>query len=385
MWYIGRVDYIDLVYRNTGVVYRSESDDSDDQDDAYTWAQERKNIKREMMASTHYPSSSGLPHTPSPLHEPSLLTPLHLTTATAHTTTNHTSSSHSPSAQQHNLHRVSPDTKVENTGTSTHNVAATERGVATTECSVATTERSVAAAECNVAATECNVAATGHGVATTEHATEHNVTATEQVVADAFAMKLDTALSSVSNDKSNSSETRTLETSRTEIVRSSRQRTSDSLTLSSSVSDSEVTSSEGANCGGEQTNESRNTKKPSTGTGRKSKKQAKSKKTKKSQKKSQPQPSKEKTEKSLRRRAYMMQRIRNDSWNTSSDEENSLTPLTESSSETAFPELAGEKGEAVDTEKVKADLQKRILSKKPPAQFETPATAPIYHEVRRHM
>lgn len=76
-----------------------------------------------------------------------------------------------------------------------------------------------------------------------------------------------------------------------------------------------------------------------------------------------------------------MQRIRNDSWNTSSDEENSLAPLAESTSaDAAFLEEEAAVVE-IDAKKVQADLQKRILSKKPPAPFVTPATDPIYHEV----
>lgn len=224
-----------------------------------------------------------------------------------------------------------------------------------------------------------NVAATEHNVAATEHnnaVTEHNDTVTKHTVA-----KDPVASLTVSSPKKilTSAKPALAKTSKAEGLPSLRERSSDSLTLSSSVSDSEVTSSEGASCNGAPTNNSKNTAKVSAG--KKSRKQ--SKKAKKCQKKSQPPPSKEKSEKSLKRRAHVIQRIRNDSWNTSSDEENSLAPPTESSStEMVFPEVAEATGEVVDVRIVQADLQKRILSKKPPAHFETPATEPIYHEVR---
>lgn len=263
------------------------------------------------------------------------------------------------------MHRVFH--KPENTGeeaTTIHerNLAATEQNVAATEQNkqnVAGTERKVAAAEQDVADIKHNVAASKCTVAVTEHDTPN-------ANCNTTSMPVSSCLQSP-------------ETSKTETVCSSRQRSSDSLTLSSSISDSEVTSSEGTSCSGEQTK----AKASSAGAGKKSKKQAK--KSKKSQKSQPPgKPSKERSEKSLRRRAHVIQRIRNDSWNTSSDEDNSLTLLTESSSaETAFPGVAEERrGEAIDVKIVKADLQKRILSKKPPAQFETPDTEPIYHEVR---
>jgi hypothetical protein len=163
----------------------------------------------------------------------------------------------------------------------------------------------------------------------------------------------------------------------------SRQRSSDSLTLSSSVSDSEVTSSEGVSSSG---NQASTKKKSGVGAGKKSKKQGKKSKKGQKQSKSQPtaQQAKERSEKSMRRRAHIMQRIRNDSWNTSSDEDNSLTPLTESiSTDTAFLEEGSSEVIEVDIKEVQADLQRRILSKKPPAPFDTPATDPIYHEVSR--
>ena len=164
------------------------------------------------------------------------------------------------------------------------------------------------------------------------------------------------------------------------VLVASRQRSSDSLTLSSSLSDSELTSESGT-CIVEATSAAskKETKTASTGN-KKSKKQAK--KSKKSQKSSR--PSKEKSERSLKRKAHIIQRIRNDSWNTSSDEDNSLTPLTETGgSLEAVQQQQQSETVQLDVEKVRADLWKRILSKKPPAQFETPATDPIYHKVRK--
>ncbi len=112
---------------------------------------------------------------------------------------------------------------------------------------------------------------------------------------------------------------------------------------------------------------------------------------------------KKKPERSLasqKRRAHVLQRIRQDSLNTSSDEENSLTSpglppdtqtppedLTGGGSggvmETSSTTSLGSEKEAssMDRESVKMSLQKRILLKKPPARFETPATDPIFHEV----
>lgn len=150
-----------------------------------------------------------------------------------------------------------------------------------------------------------------------------------------------------------------------------RQRTSDSLTLSSSVSDGEGTSSEGASCSGDQESGKKTAKK---GSGGKSKKQAK--KLKKSQQK---KPSKEKAEKHQKRRAHIIQRIRSDSFNTSSDEENSLAACV------IAVETESGGGAVVDTKKVQDDLQRMILSKKPPSYYETPATDPIYHEVCVHV
>ena len=178
----------------------------------------------------------------------------------------------------------------------------------------------------------------------------------------------------------------------------SRQRSSDSLTLSSSYSESEITSSEGTSPSSSSTGVQGGAKKgvaktsssgSGGGGGKKGGKQAK--KSKKAKKKEQTVP-KERSERSQRRRAHVLQRIRQDSLNTSSDEENSLTPLTDLPSpfDPSFPGgMAGSISPVKegmvevfrDPEKVMADLQKRILSKKPPSHFETPATDPVFHDV----
>ena len=169
------------------------------------------------------------------------------------------------------------------------------------------------------------------------------------------------------------------------ITTSKRQRSSDSLTLSSSVSDGEVASSDETGI---------QIKDPSSPKGTKSKKKPKKSKKSKSRKKEDPQPrqSTERSSSSQKRRAYVLQRIRSDSLNTSSDEEHSLTSsITNTTSPDSVVNMgtSGDqsdgKGNKIvqDTEKMKVYLQKRILSKKPPAPFETPATDPIFHEVRK--
>lgn len=177
------------------------------------------------------------------------------------------------------------------------------------------------------------------------------------------------------------------------IVTPQRQRSSDSLTLSSSYSDGEVTSSEGASGsstgaqGGGAKKGVAKTAGPGSKAGKKSNKQTK--KAKKVKKKEQ--SVKERSEKSQRRRAHVLQRIRKDSLNTSSDEENSLTPVIDLPSpvDRNFPTGLAESsspekeypGDVRDPEKVRVDLKRRILSKKPPAHFETPATEPVFHDV----
>ncbi len=70
-------------------------------------------------------------------------------------------------------------------------------------------------------------------------------------------------------------------------------------------------------------------------------------------------------------------RTRSDSYTTSSDEERWLEGRRE-----AGRRDGGEGREAVDEEQVKAKLERRIQSRKPPSLFETPATDPIFHQVR---
>ena len=399
------------------LLLRYESDESDEEeDDPYTWAQRRKNIKSEIAASAHpIPSSSILPSSapsqlsPFPLHS----TSSHIAATTSIPHHPASSTSHTPNSHANNLHlhnRVSPVSTKGNPGATSihkHNVAATSNDVAdighgVAPTNVAATEDNVAVAKQKVAAKDQRIAAMNvveedaiskHTVAAKDHSvTKQGVAATEQNVAgiNHTVVAANCGVADAEQEAQNSTASQLLQSPTKKLQQSPdssrkgalRQRSSDSLTMSSSVSDSEITSSEGASCNGEQAKNVLS----AGARGKKSKKQAKKSKSKKGQKKSQPvaiQQSKERSEKSLRRRAHVMQRIRNDSWNTSSDEENSLTPLTESSSvDAAFLEEEVVEVVEVDAKKVQADLQKRILSKKPPAPFVTPATDPIYHEVR---
>ncbi len=161
-----------------------------------------------------------------------------------------------------------------------------------------------------------------------------------------------------------------------DVVMTQRQRSSDSLTLSSSYSDDDLLS---PGCSGDQ----RDLKKDATSTsrGKKSKKQSKKSKKSKKSEKTQSSQSSGRSPSSQRRRAYVLQRIRNDSLNTSSDEEHSLTLSSDAAvSNSALPEMPT-KETVFDAEKVKEHIHERVLSKKPPAQFDTPATDPIFHEV----
>lgn len=73
----------------------------------------------------------------------------------------------------------------------------------------------------------------------------------------------------------------------------------------------------------------------------------------------------------------VLQRTRSDSYTTSSDEERWLEGWRAGSGR------EGEEGrEVANEEQVKAKLQRRIESRKPPALFETPATDPIFHQVK---
>ena len=129
--------------------------------------------------------------------------------------------------------------------------------------------------------------------------------------------------------------------------------------------------------------------------GKKSKR--KGRKSKKTTKKEQAQSSIQSTSKSQaskRRRAHILQRIRSDSLNTSSDEERQLSSTSSDSllagvvtSDSVFvdsprTDSAKDDGNSLrDAGEVKKELKRRIISKKPPAYFETPGTDPIFHDV----
>ena len=189
-----------------------------------------------------------------------------------------------------------------------------------------------------------------------------------------------------------------------------RQRSNDSFTFSSSPSEGEgPTSSEGtatsqsedqrtsgSNYKGEMSSSNRTT---SSGKSKKSSKKQ-SKKSKKSQKKdkggqggqSSSADQHSRSKKISKRRAYILERIRSDSL-TSSDEEHCLgSSEMSSSTDSGMSSLLHqdsilEDGDSavVDVEKLKLHLQRRIMAKKPPTQFETPSTQPLYHEVHVYM
>jgi hypothetical protein len=192
-----------------------------------------------------------------------------------------------------------------------------------------------------------------------------------------------------------------------------RQRSSDSFTLSSSPSEGETpnNSSEGTSHSEDQSQRTQKgssfkdggSSKPglSSGKGKKSSK----KQSKKSKKKGKGQggqsssPSaadqQARSKRISKRRAYVLERIRSDSL-TSSDEEHCLgsSEMSTSSSSTdsgtsslfLHQDSILEDGDSavVDVDKLKCHLQRRIMAKKPPATFETPATQPLFHEVSRN-
>ena len=184
-----------------------------------------------------------------------------------------------------------------------------------------------------------------------------------------------------------------------------RQRSTDSFTLSSSPSEGEApTSSEGASqnedqrAGGGKGSKIHLTSSSSSKNKKSSKKQ--SKKAKKSQKRDKNQggqsssmDQKARSKKISKRREYVLERIRSDSL-TSSDEEHCLVSSEMNSSVDSgtssllqHQDSILEDGESavVDVEKLKLHLQRRIMAKKPPAQFETPSTQPVFHEVHVHV
>lgn len=85
-----------------------------------------------------------------------------------------------------------------------------------------------------------------------------------------------------------------------------------------------------------------------------------------------------------------IKRIRFDSLTTSSDEERGIdSPRLSRVEEVAEP--LSERGEKVggnerdSEERMRQRLEHKILSKKPPAMFETPATEPLFHQVHVHV
>ncbi len=168
-----------------------------------------------------------------------------------------------------------------------------------------------------------------------------------------------------------------------------RRQNSSSLTLSSSLSDGEanVFEMQGVN----KSNPTKSSPASSPTNAKKSKKQS-NKSGKKSRKDKDTSVPKKDPAKSAQRklaRALVLQRIRNDSLTTSSDEEHCLTPTEIGSSKLssslsscdAQTHQESEEDLIIDTEKLKLRLQKIIQAKHPPAQFVTPGTSTVFHKV----
>lgn len=423
----GETVVLDL--RQSGAA-QDESEGSDDEDDAYLWARQRRLVKENIVASSksltspprslsqapvaqrnliplHQPhsihsqsqppyllnssplhsSSQGSPLYPSsqtnsssqnPIHHP-LSLPLSPPTAqrdpnpTSPTATTPQASKSPSSLQQHTLHSTHKESPSTNGPGNTKETSTkgTHRTTGTVTSSRFTQENDVETAFLstqNVPIEAVSAICTTASITSTP--TVMAATATTNTAAVATAANTNTATVAATDSAADPAHTDN------NAPAPPRHRSSDSLTLSSSFSDSELTSSGSGTCIVEATSAAKKETKPSSSGNKKSKKQAR--KSKKSQK--TPRPSKEKSERSLKRKAHIIQRIRNDSWNTSSDEDNSLTPLTEAGGSLEAMQQQQLETVQVDVEKVRADLWKRILSKKPPAQFETPATDPIYHK-----
>lgn len=170
----------------------------------------------------------------------------------------------------------------------------------------------------------------------------------------------------------------------------------------SSFSDGAVSSLEYAHHNSNNEDQQRSSEEKSIGIdtrslkGKKSKK--KGRKSKNSTKKEQSLSSTQsagRSQASKRRRAHILQRIRSDSLNTSSDEEHLLSCTSSDSLlaaaaasdsvfvDSAWTDSSKDDGSAPrNTDEVKEELKRRIFSKKPPTYFETPGMDPIFHEVR---
>lgn len=174
-----------------------------------------------------------------------------------------------------------------------------------------------------------------------------------------------------------------------------RQRNNDSLTLSSSFSEGDTPNSDGSN-GAKIEAQAETSCKPSVSpsaspTKGKKKKTKKAKKSRKGDKVEMASKGSGRVSQRKLARALVLERIRNDSLTTSSDEEHCLTASgTEglfdslSVSDIVLPCQESEE-ESLDTDKIKTRLQRIIMLKKPPAQFVTPATSPVFHEVCEEM
>ncbi len=175
-----------------------------------------------------------------------------------------------------------------------------------------------------------------------------------------------------------------------------RQHNSSSLTLSSSLSDGEANVFEMPGVNESKLRLINNTKSSPASSptkAKKSKKQSK-KSAKKSRKDKDTSAPKKDPAKSAQRklaRALVLERVRKDSLTTSSDEEHCLTPSETGSSKlssslSSCDTIAHQESEedfVMDTEKLKLQLKKIIHAKKPPAQFVTPGTSTVFHEVSK--
>ena len=88
---------------------------------------------------------------------------------------------------------------------------------------------------------------------------------------------------------------------------------------------------------------------------------------------------------SMKTKKASIQRLRFDSLTTSSDEERGIdSPHLSRVEEVAepLPERGEVEKKEESEERLRQRLERKVLSKKPPAMFVTPATEPLFHQVQ---
>lgn len=458
------------------ILCRRVSSESEEEEDPYSWARKRRQIKDQIQASSsllaktsvpghahatptssthhapsttashapspttshsfpathHAPTTTSTSHTPSPTtndHTPSITPINHTHSTTAHHTpsshapslvTNHTPFSTSPPSHNlHQVHRVPAHHKrtleEQKSGSTKEQTQATttEHGKSVCKASKSTGD-AMEKKGSNHKMTSIKQKSGSAEERTQTSTTEHGKS-TCKVSKDTGDATEGEASVDIDKDGTNTKSAKEQQNMPSNVAAAEsghvtmRQRSSDSLTLSSSHSEGEVSSegtSQSSGSGNSRERESGGKGAGGGGMGGGAKKKSGGKQGKKSKKgkkqKEDPTVTRERSERSQRRRAHVLQRIRQDSLNTSSDEENSLTsvldlPSLDPTLDPSHHQATGlptpgsdspstrESSEGVrDVQKVKAELRRRILSKKPPAHFETPATDPVFHDVRVH-